>query len=144
MGSLPGARSRPPPATSAASAYARTVRSHGADRTTVRQETLALAPGRGPSGPRPRTVRAWPESTATVLVECLTLRKDVNNYQLIIDICFQFHHNMRSCSVAFLWVGPSFHFQATWKTLRFSKRFHRFVLGLKQSSEPNVCLTPGQ
>jgi hypothetical protein len=35
-----------------------TVRPQGVDRPAVRQETLAPAPGRGPSGPRPRTVRA--------------------------------------------------------------------------------------
>jgi hypothetical protein len=64
MGSLPGARSRRRRRSSAAAAHARTVRPLGADLPAVRQGILAPAPGRGPSGPVPRTVRVWPESTA--------------------------------------------------------------------------------
>jgi hypothetical protein len=61
MGSLPGTRSRPPPATSAAGDFRRLcVR---ADRSAVRQRTQPLrqvadrpAPGRGPSAPDQRAL----------------------------------------------------------------------------------------
>jgi hypothetical protein len=41
-----------------------TVRPCAADRPRLTREHLRLTPGRGPSDPVPRTVRAWPESTA--------------------------------------------------------------------------------
>jgi hypothetical protein len=45
-------------ANSVVSAHTRTVWSPGSDRPAYQAETLALAPGRGPSDPRSRTVRA--------------------------------------------------------------------------------------
>jgi hypothetical protein len=47
----------------------------------VQRAPLRLAPGPGPSGPCARTVRPCAEGTVTVLVECLTLQKVVNNIQ---------------------------------------------------------------
>jgi hypothetical protein len=41
-----------------------------ADRPARQTETLALAPGRGPSGPRPRTVCTFVEGTATDIHRC--------------------------------------------------------------------------
>jgi hypothetical protein len=48
---------------SVASAHTRIVRLPGAERPARQAETLALAPGRGLSGPRPQTVCASAEST---------------------------------------------------------------------------------
>jgi hypothetical protein len=52
-------------ANSVASAHARTVRPPGVDRPARQAETLALAPGRGPSSSRARTVHTSTESTTT-------------------------------------------------------------------------------
>jgi hypothetical protein len=60
----PGSKIQAPPVTFAAPAHAQTVRPVGADRTAVRQGTPALVPGRGPSDPWSRIVRASTEGTA--------------------------------------------------------------------------------
>jgi hypothetical protein len=45
------------------SAPSRTVRAPGADRPNIPEKETLLRPGRGPSGPMPRTIHAFAEST---------------------------------------------------------------------------------
>jgi hypothetical protein len=60
----------------------RTVRPCVADRPRLTREHLLLTPGRGPSGPVPRTVRAWSESTAAGSFEVIDASKKVSTYFL--------------------------------------------------------------
>jgi hypothetical protein len=69
------------------SSYARSriVRPCATDHPRLTREHHRLAPGRGPSGPVPRTVRAWPESTAAGSFEVIGASKKVST-----DALFEF------------------------------------------------------